>query len=57
MVVSHLILAGCIEAMKTGLSTVYTVVALDCKRYSKQYLDHRKYVNWKHTTHLGACCG
>ena len=57
MVVPHLVLTGCIEAMKIALSSGHPVVALACKRCSRQYLDHGEYANWRHTTHLYAGCG
>ena len=45
MVVPHLALTGFMEAMKTALSFRHPVVALACKRCSRQHLDHIEYAN------------
>ena len=42
VVAPNLVLTGCIEAIKTALSSAHPVVAL---RFSRQYLDHREYDN------------
>ena len=47
MVVPHLVLMGCIQAIKTALSSGHAVVVLACKIYSRQYLDHAEYANQK----------
>ena len=39
----QLVLTGCIEAMKTALSSGNPVVILTCKRCSRQHLDDEKY--------------
>ena len=57
MVAPHLVLTGHIEVMKTALSSGFPVASLACKSYSRQYLDHKKYANWRHTIHLCAGCG
>ena len=51
----HLVLAGCIEAIKKVLSSGHSVVALACKRHSRQYLDLVENINWRHSIHL--CAG
>ena len=56
VVVPHLVLTDCMEAMKTALSSGHQVVALACKRCSRQYLDHGEYANWRHTIYLCANC-
>ena len=38
-VAPHLVLTNCMEAMKIALSSGYPVVALACKKSSRQYLD------------------
>ena len=43
VVAPYLVLAGCIEVMKTALSYGHPVVALACKRYSRQYLEFVEY--------------
>ena len=53
----HLILTGCIEAIKAVLFSGCPVVSLACKRCSRQYLYHGKYANWSQTVHLCAGCG
>ena len=53
----HLVLTDSIEAIKTALFSGHPVVALACKRCSRQQLDHGKYANWRHATHLCAGCG
>ena len=53
----HLILIGCIEAIKIYLSSGHPVIALACKRYSRKHLDYREYANLRHTTHFCAGCG
>ena len=53
----HLVLTGCIEAMKTALFYSYLVVAVAYKRYNRQYLDHGEYTTQRHTTHLYPGCG
>ena len=35
----HLVLADCIEAMKSCLSSSHPLVVLACERCSRQYLD------------------
>ena len=55
MVVPHLVLTDCMGAIKTALSSGHPVVALACKRCSRQHLDHGEYANQRHTTHL--CAG
>ena len=57
VVAPHLVLTGCIEAMETVLYSSHPVVALDCKRCSRQYLDHGEYVYQRHTIYLCAGCG
>ena len=57
MVGPHLVLTGCIEAIKIALSSGCPMVAMACKRCSRKYLDHKNYAIWKHTTHLYAGCG
>ena len=57
MVAPHLVLTDYIEAMKSALSSSHPVVAMACKKFSRQHLDHREYANWKHITHLSAGCG
>ena len=57
VVVPYLVLADCIEAIKFSLSYGHSLVALACKRYSKQYLNLGDYANLRHTTHLFAGCG
>ena len=42
VVAPHLVLTGCIEAMKTALSSGHPVVALACKRCSRQHLDQSR---------------
>ena len=56
MVVPHLILTGGIEVMKTSLYYNHPVVALACKRCSRQYLDHGEYANQMRTTYLCDGC-
>ena len=53
----HLVLTGCIEAMKTALSSGHHVVALAYKRCIRKHLDHGVYANQSHTTYLCAGCG
>ena len=53
----HLVLMGWLKAIKMVLSFGHPVVALACKRYSRQYLDHGDYANQRHTAHLCASCG
>ena len=53
----YLVLTGCIEAMKTALSSGSEVVTLACKRCSRQYLDHGECANLRHAVHLYAGCG
>ena len=55
VVAPHLVLAGCIEAMKTALSSYHTMVALAYKRCSRQHLDSVYYAYQRHNTHL--CAG
>ena len=57
LVAPHLVLTGCIEAMKTALTFGHPVVALACNRYSRQHWDHKQYTNLRHATHLHASCG
>ena len=57
VVVSHLVLIGCIEAMKKSLSSLHPVVALACKKCGRQYLDYGNHGNQRHTTYLCAGCG
>ena len=54
---NQLVLAGFIEAARIALSSGFPVVALACKRWSRQYLDSGEYANQRHTTHLYAGCG
>ena len=56
VVVPYLVLAGCIKVMKTVLLSGRPVVALACKRCSRQYLDSGEYANWRHTTPLCIGC-
>ena len=53
---SFFILADCIEAMKSYLSSGHPVVTLAYQRYSRQHLDSRKYANQRHTIYLCAGC-
>ena len=57
MVAPHLVLTGSMEAVKIALSSGFPVVSLDCKRYGRQYLDHRDNANWRHAIHFCASCG
>ena len=57
MVAPHLVLADYTEVMKTALSSGHPMVALACKRCSRQYLDSEQYANWRHTKYLCASCG
>ena len=49
IVTPHLVLADCVEAMKTSLSSDHPVVALAYKGCSRQHLDHEEYAYWMHT--------
>ena len=52
VVAPHLVLIGCIEVIKTDLSSGKSVVALTCKRCSRQHLDHEEYAHQRNTIHL-----
>ena len=43
VVAPHLVLTNCMGAIKTALPFGHSVVALACKRCSRQYLDHGEY--------------
>ena len=45
VVAPHLVLTGCMEAMKTVLSSCGPLVALALKRCSRQHLDHGEYAH------------
>ena len=57
VVAPHLVLIDCIEAIKTALSSGHPVVALDCKRCSRQHLTMESMPTRRHTIHLCAGCG
>ena len=52
VVAPHLVLTGCIEIMKTSLSSSPPGVALAYNICSRQHLDHRKYAHQRYATHL-----
>ena len=50
VVAPHLVLTGCIEEIKTALSSGHPVVALACKRHRRQCFDYGEYTNWIYHT-------
>ena len=40
VIACHLVFTGCIEEIKTALSSGHPVVALACKRHRRQCVDH-----------------
>ena len=57
MVAPQFVLAECIVAIKSSLTSGYPVVALACKRCSKQYSNFGENAKWRHTIDLYAGCG
>ena len=56
VVAPYLVMIDCVEAMKIALSSGCPVVALACKRCSKQHLDLGKCAKWRHATHFCPGC-
>ena len=52
----HLFLTDCVEAIKSSLSSGNPMVALACRRCSRQYLDLVDYSNQRDSTHLCIGC-